>query len=424
MNSIASRMYVCECVHSNRISWNAWRDVPEKRYRKKWRRTKDRGKKEGEKKKQENSISYLRRPKVKYAHSRRSIKYTYTHIYIYIYVYISRLYVYISLFSCPLLTLRFAFDPLPFSLRCRSSRFLTFFRFDLPFKRTSLRPGASYSFSEHMLFAHTNLPFLQLAFCVHHSRFAFFKGSTRLSLSLITLLSLDTPCEGGHLGAGKGRGCRRQRAPPIPPHVAPTLDDRYFLFLSLFPYSPPFPLAYSQLRRFFAGPERHRSPNKPNCSFLLRLHYARFISLAIYNFSHEYWFVSVSCFLRRARSSRSRSRRRSVLVLSRNAGEPSPTTIDRFITLRPDSACNVMPVVRYFSSETSAFRLCEGKTYARGTRCSRCRGFAEALLGRPHRSPGSTHPSTHTRARARARTHTNIHMRTTSTTIINNNSLQ
>jgi len=121
------------------------------------------------------------------------------------------------------------------------------------------------------------------------------------------------------------------RTPDSAPHRP---DPRRQVFSLSFPLSLliPFSLAYSQLRRFFAGPERHRSPNKPNCSFLLRLHYARFISLAIYNFSHEYWFVSVSCFLRRARSSRSRSRRRSVLVLSRNAGELSPTTIDRFIT--------------------------------------------------------------------------------------------
>jgi hypothetical protein len=37
----------------------------------------------------------------------------------------------------------------------------------------------------------------------------------------------------------KRRECR-QRAPPIPPHIAPTPDDRYFLYLSLFPYSSPF----------------------------------------------------------------------------------------------------------------------------------------------------------------------------------------
>jgi len=152
---------------------------------------------------------------------------------------------------CPLLTLRFAFDPLPFSLRCRSSRFLTFFRFDLPFKRTSLRPGASYSFSEHMLFAHTNLPFLQLAFRVHHSRFVF-KGSTRLSLSLITLLSLDTPCEGGHLDVGKGRVSTTTRTPDSAPRRP---DPRRQVFSFPFPLSllTPLPSRLQPIETIFRG---------------------------------------------------------------------------------------------------------------------------------------------------------------------------
>lgn len=177
------------------------------------------------------------------------------------YTYISRLYVYISRFSCPVPVIypAFRFATLPPS--CRFSRVLLFVPpFPLPRISLFLSLGTSLASSEHVLLALSlpppplspipDDPVLQLALrSVLLPHFAF---KVRLSLPN-NILSLDTsPCEGG----------RRPRH--LEPPDASTLDERYFFFFSFPTLTRLFHL-YSQLNMiFFSRDRRRRSPNKPN----------------------------------------------------------------------------------------------------------------------------------------------------------------